>query len=150
MAEMTPRERVVTALNHQEPDRVPLDIGGGTSTTLIVEGYERLKAEWGISGETRIMSKAFRLARLDEAVMARLGSDTRPLTVRGPLNWTPPPAEPGFFVDVWGITWRQAFYGDGCYYWELYGNPLHDATIEDLETYPWPDPPIPAIPGAGR
>jgi uroporphyrinogen decarboxylase len=140
MAEMTPRERVVTALNHQEPDRVPLDIGGGTSSTLVVEGYERLKAEWGIPGETRIMSKAFRLARLDEVVMARLGSDTRPLTVRGPLNWTPPAAEPGYFVDVWGITWRQAFYGDGCYYWELHGNPLRDATIQDLETYPWPDP----------
>ena len=140
MAEMTPRERVVTALNHQEPDRVPLDIGGGTSTTLVVEGYERLKAEWAIPGETRIMNKAFRLARLDEAVMARLGSDTRPLTVRGPLGWTPPPAEPGYFVDIWGITWRQAFYGDGCYYWELFGNPLRDATIEDLESYPWPDP----------
>ena len=140
MAEMTSRERVVTALNHQEPDRVPLDIGGGTSTTLVIEGYDRLKAEWGITGETRVMNKAFRLARLDEAVMVRLGSDTRPLTVRGPLDWTPPPAEPGYFVDTWGITWRQAFYGDGCYYWELYGNPLRDATIEDLESYPWPDP----------
>jgi uroporphyrinogen decarboxylase len=140
MAKMTPRERVITALNHQEPDRVPLDIGGGTSTTLVVEGYDRLKAEWGIAGETRIMNKAFRLARLDEAVMVRLGSDTRPLTIRGPLNWTQPAAGPGYFIDVWGITWRQAFYGDGCYYWELYGNPLQDATVEDLESYPWPDP----------
>jgi uroporphyrinogen decarboxylase len=140
MAEMTPRERVVKTLNHQEPDRVPLDIGGGTSTTIVIEGYERLKSEWGIPGETRIMNKAFRLARLDEAVMVRLGSDTRPLTARGPLNWSPPAAEPGYFVDLWGITWRQAFYGDGCYYWELYGNPLRDATTEDLETYPWPDP----------
>ena len=140
MAEMTSRERVVSALNHQEPDRVPLDIGGGSSTTMVVESYERLKSEWGIPGETRIMNKAFRLARLDEAVMQRLGSDTRPLTVRGPLDWTPPYAEPGFFVDLWGVTWRQAFYGDGCYYWELYGNPLRNATIQDLEKYHWPDP----------
>lgn len=139
MAAMTSRERVITALNHREPDRVPLDIGGGTSTTIVVEGYDRLKAEWGIPGETRIMNKAFRLARLDEDVMMRLGSDTRPLTIKGPANWTPPPAEPGYFVDLWGVTWRQAFYGDGCYYWELYGNPLRDATIEDLEAYPWPD-----------
>jgi hypothetical protein len=28
MSEMTPRQRVQTALMHQEPDRVPLDIGG--------------------------------------------------------------------------------------------------------------------------
>jgi uroporphyrinogen decarboxylase len=139
MVQMTPRERVMAALNHQEPDRVPLDIGGGTSTTLVIEGYDRLKAEWGIPGETRVMNKAFRLARLDEAVMARLGSDTRPLTVKGPANWTPPEAPHGYFIDFWGVTWRQAFYGDGCYYWELCGNPLADATIEDLETYPWPD-----------
>ncbi len=35
MAEMTSRERVQIALNHQEPDRVPLDIGGGASTTIV-------------------------------------------------------------------------------------------------------------------
>lgn len=43
MAEMTPRERVWAAVNHQEPDRVPLDIGGGSSTSIVVEGYENLK-----------------------------------------------------------------------------------------------------------
>ena len=43
MAEMTSRERVWAALNHQKPDRVPLDIGGGASTTIVVEGYEKLK-----------------------------------------------------------------------------------------------------------
>ena len=118
---------------------MPLDIGGGTSTTIVIEGYDRLKAEWGIPGETRVMNKPFRLAQLDEEVMLRLGSDTRPLTVKGPANWTPPPAPPGYFIDFWGVSWRQAFYGDGCYYWELCGHPLKDATIEDLETYPWPD-----------
>ena len=43
MAEMTPRERVWAAVNKQEPDRVPLDIGGGSSTSIVVEGYEDLK-----------------------------------------------------------------------------------------------------------
>jgi hypothetical protein len=38
MAEMTPRERVWAALNHQEPDRVPLDIGGGASTSIMGGG----------------------------------------------------------------------------------------------------------------
>jgi hypothetical protein len=27
MTEITPRERVLAAINHQEPDRVPLEIG---------------------------------------------------------------------------------------------------------------------------
>jgi len=139
MAEMTPRERVWTALNHQEPDRVPLDIGGGASTSIVVEGYENLKERWSVPGETGILSKIFRVARLDESVMQRLGSDCRPLGIRPPANWTPPPAEPGTFTDMWGVTWRQAFYGDGCYYWELARSPLAEASVEDLESYPWPD-----------
>lgn len=35
MAGMTSRERVMAALRHEEPDRVPLDIGGGNSTSLL-------------------------------------------------------------------------------------------------------------------
>jgi uroporphyrinogen decarboxylase len=140
MAEMTPRERVWAAVNHREPDRVPLDIGGGSSTGIVVEGYDKLKEHLGVSGETRELNKIFRVARTDEEVMQRLDSDCRPLGIRPPENWTPPPAEPGTFIDIWGITWRQAFYGDGCYYWELARNPLAEASIEDLESYPWPDP----------
>ena len=61
MAEMTPRERVQTALCHEEPDRVPFDIGGGNSTTLLVETYENLKRHLRISAPARIMNKAFRI-----------------------------------------------------------------------------------------
>ena len=139
MAEMTPRERVWTAVNHQEPDRVPLDIGGGASTSIVVEGYENLKGRWGVPGETRIMNKIFRVARLEESVMKRLGSDCRPLGIKPPANWTPPPAEPGTFTDMWGITWRQAFYGDNCYYWELARSPLAEASVETLDK-PQPQP----------
>jgi uroporphyrinogen decarboxylase len=71
MAEMTSRERVWAALNHQEPDRVPLDIGGGSSTTIVVEGYEKFKEHLCVSGEIRIMNKALRQARLDEELMQR-------------------------------------------------------------------------------
>ncbi len=140
MTEMTPRQRVLAAINHQEPDRVPLDIGGGSSTSIVVEGYDRLKRTMGVTGDTREMNKPFRVARLDESVMQRLGSDCRPLGIKPPSKWSPPPSEPGTFTDLWGITWRQATYGDGCYYWELARHPLAEATIEDLETYPWPDP----------
>jgi uroporphyrinogen decarboxylase len=85
------------------------------------------------------MNRAFRLARLDESVMQRLGGDCRPLTLKAPTRWSTPPSAPGTHVDVWGITWRQAFYGDGCYYWELAGHPLAEATVADLDRYPWPD-----------
>ncbi len=146
MSEMTPRQRVLAALNHQEPDRVPLDIGGGTSTTIVVEGYDRLKQRLGIAGETVVMNKPFRLAALDEQVMEYLGSDCRPVVPKPAAHWPALPAsEPGTYVDAWGVTRRQVFYGQGCYYWELYRHPLAEATVEDLETYPWPDPTDPGL-----
>ena len=140
MQEMTPRERVMRALNHQEPDRVPIDIGGGYSTTIVAEGYERLKEYLGIQAPTAMMDDTFRLVRVDETVATRLGSDTRPLTSKGPSSWTPPPSPPGTTIDLWGVTWKQVFYSDSCYYWETVGHPLAEATVEDLDRYPWPDP----------
>ena len=47
MATMSHRERVLRALNHQEPDRVPLDLGGSRSSSLVVEAYERLSRHLG-------------------------------------------------------------------------------------------------------
>ncbi len=140
MKEMTSRERVWAALNHEEPDRVPLDIGGGGSSTILIEGYQALKAHLGIATNTKVMSKVFRQARLDEAVMLRLGSDLRPLGVKPPLNWKPAPCAPGLFTDVWGVTWREVLYGNNWTYWEVAKSPLAEATIADIDRYPWPDP----------
>jgi len=75
MSEMITQERMMTALNHQDPDRVPIDVGGGTSTSIGVEGYERLKQYLRVTAEPQVLNKAFRIARLDESVMKRLGSD---------------------------------------------------------------------------
>jgi uroporphyrinogen decarboxylase len=141
LAVLTSRQRVERALNHQEPDRVPIDIGGGTSTTLVVEAYRNLKRYLGLpEGQIQTLSKQYRSARLDEQVMRRLGSDCYPLRGRGPSNWTPPPTGPGEFVDVWGVTWRQIWYRDNAFYWEVAQAPLATATIDDLDRYPWPDP----------
>ena len=52
MAEMTPRERLLTALKHEEPDRIPLDLGG-LATTIETDPYNELKAYLGIKGETK-------------------------------------------------------------------------------------------------
>ena len=147
IAEMTSRERVVAAINHEEPDRVPLDIGAGASTGIVVEGYQKLRQHLGLSADAEIpeLNRTFRVARLDEAVMQRLGSDCRPLMIGPPARWTPPPTDPGTYVDMWGIVWRQTGYGDGCYYWELARHPLAEASVEDLECHPWPDPEDPGF-----
>jgi uroporphyrinogen decarboxylase len=139
MVEMTPRERVMAALRHEEPDRVPLDIGGGQSTSLVAEAYENFKRFIGFSAPERSLQEIYRVARLDEEVMLRLGSDVRPVILKPPRNWTPPPSEPGTTIDEFGVKWRQVSFPGG-FYWEVVESPFAEATIADLESFPWPDP----------
>jgi uroporphyrinogen decarboxylase len=133
---LTSRERVLCALNHEEPDRVPVFFGTSGVTTMLVPAYERLKAHLGIKSETRVLSRAFQYARIDEELLVRLGSDGRPLVPRpapSPLRRELPGPS---FVDEWGITWRQ---NPGTLYYEIAASPLRGLTINDLDGYPWPD-----------
>jgi uroporphyrinogen decarboxylase len=140
MVEMTSRERVITTLEHREPDRVPLDIGAGYSTSISVEGYDRLRQHLGISKVSSALDSVFRIARVDDEVMQRLGCDCYPIVCKSPLNWTPPSTAPDQFIDLFGVTWKRAYYDASSYYMEVHKSPLANARIEDLDDYPWPDP----------
>ena len=48
MDKLTSRERVRRALDHEEPDRVPVDLGG-RNTNLHREEYEKLANSLGIA-----------------------------------------------------------------------------------------------------
>jgi uroporphyrinogen decarboxylase len=133
---MTPRERVWAAIEHRQPDRVPIDIGGSSFSTIIGSAYERLKVLLGVESETRYMKRKSRSAILDERVARRLHSDTRPLLVGSPDGWQDVYSADGSFRDEFGVIWRKA--GDGHY--APTGNPLGDATLAGLNTFPWPDP----------
>jgi len=139
-AQMTSRERVNAAISHEEPDRVPLDIGGGTSSSIAVEGYEKLKQQMGVNSETKLLSKVFRIARIAPSISQQLRTDCLPLVIKPPSNWNPPESEPGTFIDIWGIKWKQIYYHSDCFYYEAVTHPLALAEIDDLDQYPWPDP----------
>ena len=47
---LSSRERVLCALNHEEPDRVPIFFGTSGATTMLAPEYERLKAHLGFQG----------------------------------------------------------------------------------------------------
>jgi uroporphyrinogen decarboxylase len=74
---LTSRERVLCALNHEEPDRVPIFFGASSSTSMLAPAYENLKAYLGIARPPRLLSKTFQYAQLDEEVMVLCGSDAR-------------------------------------------------------------------------
>ena len=45
---MTSRERVATALNHRQPDKVPVDFGGGFQTGIHVSMVYKLRQALGL------------------------------------------------------------------------------------------------------
>lgn len=133
---MTSRERVLCALHHQEPDRVPIFFGTSGVTTLNTAAYDRLKAHLGIRTETRSFWRALQYATLEEETMARFHSDGRPL-LPGPAPSTlSRDLAPDRFVDAWGITWQCQ---PGNHYFDIALHPLQDATVADLDRYAWPD-----------
>ncbi len=73
---MKPRERVMRALNHQEPDRVPLDFGGHRSSGIMAIAYHKLKKHLGItSGEIYVYDFIQQLAIVEPEVLNRFGVD---------------------------------------------------------------------------
>ena len=136
MTNMTPRQRVQTALDHQEPDRVPLDFGTGGNSSPTPEFYARLKTHFGIQGETRFLPHYLRLAQVDEVVLQNLSIDTRHILMRPTTRYRRPCNTPGQFYDEWGVGWKEVITGETTYR-ELAESPLADAGIDELATYPW-------------
>ena len=76
MSEMTSRERVLTALRHEEPDRVPVDFGGMRSTGIALQAYVRLKEFLGYKkSRPRLYDLMQWLAEPEEPMLQRLGGD---------------------------------------------------------------------------
>lgn len=74
---LTSRERVTLALNHQEPDRVPIDLGGHRSSGIMAIAYKRLKDRLGITtGDIYVYDFVQQLAIIEPAVLDRFGVDT--------------------------------------------------------------------------
>ena len=63
---LSSRERVLYALNHEEPDRVPIFFGTSGATTMLAPGYERLKAYLGIDSPTDIFWRGLQYTFMDE------------------------------------------------------------------------------------
>lgn len=74
---MTSRERVLTALNHEEPDRIPVDLGGHRSSGMAAIAYDRLRKHLGLPEKPlRIYDMVQQLAIIDEDVLDLFGVDT--------------------------------------------------------------------------
>jgi len=114
----TPRERVLSALDHQIPDRIPFTWGFGATPELAANLRAHLAAQ-GVDWD-------------------RLQAATEDKIHVAPEYRGPDFANPS--LGIWGIRVRSANYGEG-HYDEFTDFPLAGMTTpEEVDAYPWPNP----------
>jgi uroporphyrinogen decarboxylase len=139
---MTSRERVLTTLNHEIPDRVPIDFGGN-QTGIHKNAYRNLVRYLGLEEEIRIMDDVQQLARPSERVLERFRVDTRYVAAGPASTWKGGIVRAERDGRIWhdltdefGVRWSMP--DDQPLYMDITLNPLADATIKDVRDYTWP------------
>ncbi len=137
-SQMTHRERVITALSHKEPDRVPIDLASTRDSSIVVEGYEQLKEYFGIVEENRLTSRMMQVVDVNEQILKKLDIDTRAVNPGSPDKQTEIEISENQYKDEWGVVRVNP---PGTLYYDQVTFPLSgEITIRDIVTYPWPDP----------
>jgi len=131
---LTHRERVRRALDHQEPDRVPVDLGG-RNNNIHREEYRKLTSRLGVEHADLQLDPFYSVMNLDSQVLERLGVDFRYLFIRGPEYVRARENPDGTYDNEWGITVKKV----GIHSQRI-THPLQGATLSDLDGFPWPDP----------
>lgn len=73
---MTSRERILTAVSHKEPDRVPVDLGSTPSSGISAIAYNKLKKHLGMDyGHTRIYDVVQQVVQPEDAIIEKFGVD---------------------------------------------------------------------------
>jgi len=145
--EMTSRERVLTALNHEQPDRVPIDFGGNQSS-IHVKAYEKLRSFLNLDEEDIKFSEIGQhIAAISEDVLQRFHADVR--YVRPDAAYIdakhPDLQVKGSFIgyyDQFGVFWGNDASKDldDILYLDPVIHPLASVnSVQDIDAYPWPD-----------
>ncbi len=132
------RERVIRALSHQEPDRIPFDLGSTANSSIHMVAYQKLKAHFGVDAEDVIIHKIMQTAMVHEPVLQALDIDLRSVGP-GTSDSKPdiPVGEDGY-QDEWGIVRRKP---PASLYYDLTVCPLAGSiTLQDVVNFPVPDP----------
>ncbi len=143
---MTSRERVARALNHEEPDRVPIDFGGTIVTTIGKVAHQQLKDYIGLGNQNEgaIMDPMQQMVRPDIRLGRRFNADCYCLLPRASSKWQLEIKEEEnelVYEDEWGVKFRRSRNG---LYFELKESPLESASLHGIEKFSWPDGSDPA------
>ena len=143
MEKLTSRERVLAALRHEAPDRVPIDLGGTTASTIVTRAYERLKEYLGLKHETRFRAARAQTVIPDASILDYFGIDTQAVVLGDFTGRKTREIGPDAFVDAWGTTWEKA--PDG--HFINVDGPFQkiEPSLDALESHVWPSPDDPGL-----
>ncbi len=136
---MNSRERILKTINHKEPDRVPIDIGGSLATTMHRVIYDKLKRTFNLKdSKDEILELALQSVVLDEKVLKELHGDVVGIYSKPPKGWKMEiNPEDNSYIDEWGIKYRAT---KGGLYFDIVDYALKEVTVEKLNKFNWPDP----------
>ena len=140
---MNSRERILTTINHREPDRIPFDLGACQVTGIHRVAYQNLRKALGLPEvEIEMCDAVQQLASIDDDVVARMNIDTRGLYPLNSHNWQVVAEDAGgywAYRDEWGITHHRSK-ENGLYYSVVKAPlPKTELTVADISNHPWPD-----------
>ena len=143
MDTLTHRSRAIKALNHEETDRVPIDLGGALATNIDAAPYGELVRLLGLEKEAEATQASlvggFVAVTPPEDVLRRLDVDFRGLSPGLPDERPNVFLDEKSYRDEWGVIWVSA--GEGRPFVDKTG-PFQEQepTLADVESHPWPDP----------
>ena len=139
---MTPRQRLLSSLRFQEPDRVPIDLASTQVTGISIKAYKNLCEFLG--AETNGINVCDAIQQIcvpDNDILHKFGIDTRglyPLTSHNDFV-DEDDGEYLSHVDEWGLSYR--FKKNKSLWYDLYQSPLagKELSQELLDCYNWPN-----------
>lgn len=140
---MNGRERLLMALEHQEADRVPFDLGSIQVSGIHQIAYRGLRQALGLpESDVQLCDTIQGLAAVEDDVAAKLGIDTRGLYPLNSHNWGIEINDAGdayAYHDEWGITHHMPK-EEGLYF-SIVEVPLDkfEISAQDMAQFPWPD-----------
>ena len=143
MKPMSHRERVLAALNHQEPDRVPIDLGATRNTGINRYAYRQLLDYLDIDADVKPLqdfggARFLGLARVDERVLERFGVDLRGIFTGEADSGHDRELPDGSYVDEFGVTRVPV---EGAPYFDWVASPMVDEfSMETIRALTLPDP----------
>jgi uroporphyrinogen decarboxylase len=141
---MNSRERLLQAVNHNEPDRIPYDLGSTQLTGISITAYKNLRNYLGLPEEEVFSSDVIQqLAAPGEDFLEKFQVDTRGLFPKTSHNHYHPSQmaeedEHWYYKDEWGLGFRCPKVNG--YWYSLIESPLEnlDPTPETIDRYIWP------------